>query len=106
MPLVPVNRHRPEQKAACDLTIYCGRGSALGNPFPITPTASRTQVIELYHEWLDNRIEQHDPAVMAQLHHIWESQKRAVVGLECFCHPLPCHTSHIIAAVNRLWPEA
>jgi len=106
MPMLPINRHRPEQRAACDIVIYCGRGSALGNPFPITPTEDRATVIAKYGAWLDNKVEQRDPAVMAALRRIWESQKRATVGLECFCHPLACHTASIIAAVNRLWPEA
>jgi len=105
MPMVPINKHRPEQAAACDLVIYCGRGSALGNPFPLSPGMPRGSTLARYAQWLDDRIAERDARVMDALRHIWESQKHARVGLQCFCHPLPCHTNIIIATIHRLWPE-
>lgn len=103
MPLVPVNRHRPEQKAACDLVIYCGRGSALGNPFPITPTEDRATVIAKYGAWLWSKMKAKDPAVMNALNSIRTHHFQGkTVGLECFCHPLPCHTDRIIMAIEYL----
>lgn len=73
--------------------VYIGRGSKWGNPFPITATQTREQVIEKYRR------------------HLWEQIKAGTITradlialdskpLACFCAPLPCHGDVIAAAVQ------
>lgn len=73
--------------------VYIGRGSKWGNPYPITATATREQVIAKYRN------------------HLWEQIKSGAITradlltldgkpLACFCAPLPCHGNVIAAAVE------
>ncbi len=73
-----VNRY----KEAFD--IYIGRGSLFGNPFPITATQSRIQVILDYKDYLYDRAET-EPFFRKQL----LSLRGKTLG--CYCKPLPCH---------------
>ena len=70
---------------------YIGRGSPLGNPFPITPNCTRHQAITNYKVWLDNRITMNDPAVCNELNRLAELAQQGELKLQCFCKPLPCH---------------
>jgi hypothetical protein len=84
------NKHHVTQFRATDT--YIGRGSPLGNPYPITATASREQVIARYREWLLEQIEQQVPDVIAALNHIaYQVSEGLDVRLVCFCAPRPCH---------------
>ena len=60
--------------------VYIGRPSIWGNPFPISPNASRHAVIEMYEEWIRN-----NPVLIDQLHTL----KGKVLG--CWCAPRRCH---------------
>lgn len=85
-----INRHHklPSQYR----TEYIGRGSALGNPFPINESQSRREVIELYKKWLAERLMQGDKAVCRALDSIANTVLNGhPVRLECYCSPQPCH---------------
>jgi hypothetical protein len=85
-----VNKHHVTQFRATDT--YIGRGSVLGNPYPITATASREQVIERYEGWLLEQIEQQVPAVIEVLNHLaYQVADNHDIRLFCFCAPRPCH---------------
>lgn len=72
------------------LGIYVGRGSPLGNPFPIGPEGTREEVIEKYRVWLMDQIRRKNPVVLTALKMLNESSV-----LKCFCVPASCHAEVI-----------
>lgn len=70
---------------------YIGRGSPLGNPFPITLLASREQVIRQYRDWLEQQIELKNWTVINELDRLAEIAQQGDLNLVCFCAPKPCH---------------
>lgn len=83
-----VTIHNRHHKTATADTVYIGRGSKWGNPFPITATDDRPTVITKFEQWLKAQ-----PELMAAV-------KAELVGkdLECFCAPQACH-GDVLAAV-------
>lgn len=73
--------------------VYIGRGSPLGNPFPMTNYSSdeRERVIEAYKEWFNDKLEAQDPNVLRELSRIKSLLKEQPVSLGCFCAPKNCH---------------
>lgn len=76
--------------------IYIGRGSALGNPFPIGEAGIREEVIAKHESYLIKEIESKNPVILAKLLQLKEDSE-----LVCYCSPAPCH-GHTI---ERLWRE-
>lgn len=70
---------------------YIGRGSPLGNPYPIDSNNTREQVIAKYKIWLEHHIEINDPEICNELNAILIASKHYDVGLICFCTPKKCH---------------
>lgn len=85
-----VNKHHGHQ-ADGDRKVYIGRGSPLGNPWPISPGFPRRAVIELYRGWLQTMIEIKNPKVIEALDEIALRASTGGVDLVCFCAPSPCH---------------
>jgi hypothetical protein len=87
-----VNKYKCDDPDA----VYIGRGSPLGNPYPISTTLSRELVIDLYKSWLRAKVSENDPKVMRALNQIAElAQRLEGVKLKCFCAPKPCHGDFI-----------
>jgi hypothetical protein len=83
-----------------EMVINIARPSVLGNPFHMRSESQRTQVINDYREWLQNRYGI-DQAVTDELHRIAALVKQdRMVAVECWCAPCACHGDVIIAAVN------
>lgn len=86
-----VNKHYQEYD------VYIGRGSLLGNPFPINESIGETRavVIEKYRKWLWKEI---------QKGNINTEYLKSLDGkrLGCFCAPAPCHGDVIIKAIEWL----
>lgn len=82
-----VNKHHKQSGE------YIGRGSPLGNPYPITVTDSREKVIARYRIWLDEKIQADDPKVCDELNRLIEVglTNNNQLALQCFCKPHPCH---------------
>lgn len=71
---------------------YIGRGSPLGNPFPIQAGATRKTVIEAYTTWLSEKIINSDPKVINELDRLHKiAVNSGMLKLQCFCAPKPCH---------------
>jgi hypothetical protein len=72
---------------------HIGRGSPLGNPYPITSTISRDEVIARYETWLKDAIKANDIKVLNELTNIAVKVMQADtnVRLICFCAPKRCH---------------
>jgi hypothetical protein len=84
------NKHHGHQPDG-DRRIYIGRGSPLGNPFPITPALPRDQAIAAYRPWLMDKIAANDPAVCNALNDIAAKSMSGGVDLVCYCAPKHCH---------------
>lgn len=85
----------------CDdpTAIYIGRGSPLGNPYPVAEHG-RDPAIELYKVWLDEQMKAGNLAVLTQLDRIAnEVIDRGEAKLLCFCKPAHCHGDHIANVV-------
>lgn len=82
-----VNKHHKQSGE------YIGRGSPLGNPFPIDGPKgwTRAKVIELYRIWLRQHIDKSDPTVCNELNRLVAIAQQGELKLQCFCAPLPCH---------------
>ena len=65
--------------------VYIGRGGKWGNPFLITPSKSRSEVIEEYEEYLRN-----NDNLLSDLHEL----DGKVLG--CWCSPKSCHGDVLI----------
>lgn len=69
------------------LVVYCGRGSALGNPHVMRgkSKSERNRVCDLY------ATEFPTPEQKAECAWIAEQLKTQPIALECFCVPKRCH---------------
>jgi hypothetical protein len=77
--------------------IYIGRGTALGNPFPITTKDDRDAVCNKYENYLKNL----KPSMKAQLNSIVNlGREHGEVNLVCFCAPKRCHGDSIKALIE------
>ena len=79
-------------------SVYCGRGSALGNPFVIGKDGNRDEVCDKYEDWFYTEAQPFlspvDP-VYLQLQQIKRMASTGDVQLECFCAPKRCHCETI-----------
>jgi hypothetical protein len=100
-PITILNKHHKPRDS--DRNFYVGRGSALGNPYPITETRSRDAVIKDFEGWLIGKIQNNDRAVLALLNAIGDKVTDGTnkpVGLVCFCAPQRCHAEFIRKVIN------
>jgi len=76
--------------------IYCGRGSALGNPFPMANESQRNKVCNDYEEYFNQKVkvEKNEP-MLKQLRLIYSQALKGDVNLGCFCAPKRCHCDTI-----------
>lgn len=74
--------------------VYIGRGTPFGNPFKSGVDGTRSEVIELYREWL--LIQLKDPEFKA----LFLTLRGKVLG--CHCKPKACHGDVIIQELERL----
>jgi hypothetical protein len=92
--IVVVNKrtHKPTSTDA-----YIGRGSPLGNHFPMSATVSRERCIEMYriefNRMITQKINNHlnYDKCRKQLYDIYNLHKKGTVYLVCYCAPLACH---------------
>lgn len=71
--------------------VYVGRPGPWGNPFPLSSSASRDQVIERYRAWLLAQ-----PELVARA----KTELRGKV-LGCWCRPQACHGDVLAEIANE-----
>jgi hypothetical protein len=71
---------------------YCGRGSALGNPFKVGGTSDRNAACDSYHKLFHDELILTGTSARKMLDHML-SYDHVVLG--CFCVPQRCHTDTI-----------
>lgn len=93
-----VNKHKVRQSPKVN-DVYIGRGSPLGNPWPISHTEDRDTVCDKYAEYIL-------VPTLAMQHALEHIQRVALthgsVNLVCFCAPARCHGESIKKAVLAL----
>ena len=100
MSITVTNKYKPDP-ANKATTVYCGRGSALGNPFPMRDGSDRDRVCNNYEEWFKNMVDPimcyNDEArrMTQQLNIIKRAASKGDVYLQCFCAPKRCHCDTI-----------
>lgn len=82
-----VNKHHKQSGE------YIGRGSPLGNPYPIDNATGNTRkvVIDCYRIWLKEQIDTNNKLVCNELNRLVGLAQQGELKLQCFCAPLPCH---------------
>ena len=76
--------------------IYCGRGSALGNPFPMKHEGERDEVCDKYEVYFKEQVEGlKNEAMLSELRSIYKEAQKGDVNLGCFCSPKRCHCDTI-----------
>jgi len=82
--------------------IYCGRGSALGNPFPMSSESQRDEVCDKYEEYFNEQVNilKNEP-MLKQLRVIYTQAVKGNVNLGCFCAPKRCHCDTIKAFIEE-----
>lgn len=84
-PITVVNKHHGVKGE------YIGRGSPLGNPYPITKESPRDVVIDKYVGYINQRIKDNDPVIIKELSRLYNIAKVQPLNLMCFCSPQKCH---------------
>ena len=100
-----INKHNPKHLASLIMdndsadtlfTVYCGRGSPLGNPYILSDTWDRDFVCDQYEKYFDQTVNLlKDPAMMEQLDLIKTAAEKGDVFLSCYCAPKRCHCETI-----------
>lgn len=81
-----VNKHHKQDGE------YIGRGSPLGNPWPIQGFDTREIVIARYKVYLRQQIENGNKGVINELERLGNiAITTGSLNLQCFCSPQPCH---------------
>ena len=76
--------------------IYCGRGSPLGNPFPITDVNDRDRVCDMYADYFKQKVYiERNPTMIDELYYIFNEAQKGDINLGCFCSPKRCHCETI-----------
>ncbi len=88
-----LNKYKVESKAG---STYIGRGSPLGNPFPITKELPRLEAIAKYKVYLISRILSNNDMIINALKALTNESR-----LLCFCKPAPCHGD----IIKEIWEE-
>jgi hypothetical protein len=83
-------------KSPIEKGIYIGRGSPLGNPYPISESDPRDAVIDRYEIYLRDKVANKDPVILEALNNLNIDSK-----LICFCAPKRCHGE----VIEKIWKE-
>ena len=81
------------KNAAHKDAFYIGRGTPLGNPFPMLGDESmRDEVCDKYEAYFQKKIAESDEAILNELSRCLKSGfENGYIKLGCFCAPLRCH---------------
>ena len=87
-------QHDPRIHNLPESIVYVGRGSKWGNPYLITATQSRTEVIEAYRHWSWSQAE---VSSLAGEDCLSELRNKDLI---CYCAPLPCHADILLEMIG------
>jgi hypothetical protein len=79
--------------------VYCGRPTALGNPYSISANMTRDQACDAYEAHFDKVKD--DPIISAVLTALLQVHRvEGTVTLVCYCAPKRCHCDTIARYLN------
>jgi hypothetical protein len=82
--------------------IYCGRGSALGNPFPMKNESERDKVCDKYEVYFKEQVQVlKNESMLKELRVIYKQALKGDVNLGCFCSPKRCHCETIKEFIEK-----
>lgn len=84
---------RKGHPAAPQGSVYVGRPSKWGNPFPMALEAHRQYSIDRYREWLVKNPDGQKIAALAR-------KELRGKNLVCWCAPAPCHADVLLEIAN------
>lgn len=84
-PITVVNKHHGAKGE------YIGRGSPLGNPFPLGNYLTREGCIEDYKEHILYEIDKRNEIIINELYRLHRIAEKEPLNLVCFCAPKQCH---------------
>lgn len=85
------NRYKPE--TIIGIAVYCGRGTPLGNPLPVSTKHSRGDVCDYYDSIFPELRQQANALTMLRM--IYKKALRGDVTLVCSCYSKRCHCDTI-----------
>lgn len=77
----------------CD--VYIGRGSMWGNPYKIGCDGNRTEVIEMYRHYFNEKIV-HEEGFKEETQKLWGKK------IGCHCTPKLCHGDIIVSYLHKI----
>lgn len=72
-------------------SVYIGRPSVLGNPYPLKKGEPRGSTLDRYRKYLQKKIAQNDPDIVGELNRLADIAENGDLYLGCWCTPNPCH---------------
>ena len=105
MAILVVNKQRRVSVDANVTTIYCGRGTPLGNPYYMKNEQERDRVCDAYEDWFPAMLEASSQQCDGMRMMLTKINKLASVGdvhLQCFCAPKRCHCDTIKRYVENV----
>jgi hypothetical protein len=86
-------------------TIRVDGQSWLGNPFVIGTDGNRTEVIELYKQWFDDKM-LNDKEFKERFYQLAKKYHQyEIIQLACWCYPKMCHASIIKQALEEIYND-
>lgn len=83
--------------------IYCGRGTPLGNPFPMKNESHRNYVCVQYEKWFKTMLGNSTKLkFIAAIEEIYQAALKGDVKLKCWCAPKRCHCDTIKHHIDDL----
>lgn len=79
--------------------VFCGRGSPVGNPFPMKDKDDRDRVCDLYETHFKKQVDTNDEMILS-MGYLLSQARKGVLYLRCFCAPKRCHTDTIRNYLN------
>lgn len=89
------NRHNFDSYEYVGRKCYGFPESILSNPFKITKTCTRKQVIDKYREYFYQKLKDRDLAVLVEVLKLYKLSMKGDLYLLCWCYPKKCHANVI-----------
>lgn len=81
--------------------IYCGRGSAFGNPFVMDNESQRDTVCDQFKEYFDDALINNQYAIDKVNELVERVRNGEDINLGCFCAPKRCHCDYIKQVIEE-----
>lgn len=86
-------------------SVYIGRPSALGNPYPRKKNEPRGSTLDRYRKYLQKKIKENDPDIVGELNRLADIAEQGDLYLGCWCTPNPCHGDVIRDELHKILEE-